>query len=132
METAPSPKTQQPELAASNGRSIASKPPRRYTTKQMGDAAEMLVAAELTLAGVPALKVPDMWPGYDVIAQPIDRPLQRISVKSRVSRTSNFVSYYTYDAFDWLAAVIMPDGPGERRIYIIPRDVADARARRGP
>lgn len=30
-----------------------------YTTKQMGDACEMLVAAELTLAGVPALKMPD-------------------------------------------------------------------------
>jgi hypothetical protein len=26
-----------------------------YTTKQMGDACEMLVAAELTLAGIPAL-----------------------------------------------------------------------------
>jgi hypothetical protein len=29
----------------------------------------MLVAAELTLAGVPAMKIPDNWPGYDVIAQ---------------------------------------------------------------
>lgn len=41
-----------------------------YTTKQMGDACEMLVAGELTLAGIPALKVPDNWPGYDVVAQP--------------------------------------------------------------
>jgi hypothetical protein len=38
----------------------------------MGDACEMLVAAEMTLAGVPALKVPDNWPDYDVIAQPVD------------------------------------------------------------
>ena len=44
--------------------------PVDYTTKQMGDACEMLVAAELTLAGIPALKVPDNWPGYDVIGQP--------------------------------------------------------------
>ena len=29
-----------------------------YTKKQMGDAGEMLVAAELTLHGIPALKVP--------------------------------------------------------------------------
>jgi len=40
------------------------------TPKQMGDSCEMLVAAELTLAGVPAMKMPDNWPGYDVIAQP--------------------------------------------------------------
>jgi len=32
---------------------------RNYTNKQMGDACEMLVAAELTLAGIRALKVPD-------------------------------------------------------------------------
>jgi hypothetical protein len=32
---------------------------RKYTSKQMGDACEMLVAAELTVDGIPALKVPD-------------------------------------------------------------------------
>jgi len=45
-------------------------PNRPYTSKQMGDACEMLVAAEMTHAGVLALKVPDCWPHYDVIAQP--------------------------------------------------------------
>ena len=44
------------------------------TRKQLGDAGEMLVAAELTLAGVPALKMPDNWPGYGVIAQPLGPP----------------------------------------------------------
>jgi hypothetical protein len=48
---------------------MSSAPARPYTSKQMGDACEMLVAAELTLAGIPALTVPDNWPGYDVIAQ---------------------------------------------------------------
>jgi hypothetical protein len=43
-------------------------PAKLYTSKQMGDACEMLVAAELILAGIPALKVPDNWPGYDVIS----------------------------------------------------------------
>lgn len=42
---------------------------RAFTTKQMGDACEMLVAAELTLAGIPALKVPDNWPHYELIAE---------------------------------------------------------------
>ena len=54
----------------SNADALETQARRLYTTKQMGDACEMLVAAELTLAGVPALKVPDNWPGYDVIAQP--------------------------------------------------------------
>jgi hypothetical protein len=45
---------------------------RGYNTKQMGDACEMLVAAELTLAGVPAMRVSENWPGYDVVAQPAD------------------------------------------------------------
>lgn len=57
---------------------------RRFTNKQMGDACEMLVAAELTLAGIPALKVPDNWSHYDVIAQALGRPAQRISVKARM------------------------------------------------
>jgi hypothetical protein len=60
--------------------------PRKYTGKQIGDACEMLVAAELTLAGIPALKVPDNWPGYDVVAQPAGDKPQRISVKSHTFR----------------------------------------------
>ena len=81
---------------------------RRFTTKQMGDACEMLVAAELTLAGIPALKVPDNWPHYDVIAQPLGAPAQRISVKSRTfKRGAAYVDYKAGDMFDWLAIVIL-------------------------
>ena len=102
---------------------------RRYTSKQMGDACEMLVAAELTLAGVPALKVPDNWPHYDVLAQPLDGPPQRISVKSRTyKRGAAYLEYNCHDQFDWLAAVTI-DG-SKRRIYLVPREVADAQARR--
>lgn len=103
-----------------------------YTTKQMGDACEMIVAAELTLAGIPALKVPDNWPGYDIIAQPAASPPLRISVKSRTfKKGAAFVEYNEYDVFDWLAIVILP-GNGElrRRIFIVPRSVADIRARK--
>ncbi len=106
---------------------------RLYTRKQMGDACEMLVAAELTLAGIPALKAPDNWPGYDVIAQPPDResPL-RISVKSRTYKEGPaFVQYMKDDTFDWLAIVLL-NCPGDqaRRVYLLPRAIADMTARR--
>lgn len=106
-------------------------PMRKFTSKQMGDACEMLVAAELTLAGIPALKVPDNWPHYDVIAQPLGRPAQRISVKSRTFKTgSAYVEYKDFDQFDWLAVVIVNGLEcSERAIYLIPRTECDSRAR---
>jgi hypothetical protein len=98
----------------------------------MGDACEMLIAAELTLAGVPAMKMPDCWPGYDVLAQPRDGgPPQRISVKSRTFKPGGdtFVSYYATDSFDWLAVVLLPGADQlKRRFFLIPKAVADARA----
>jgi hypothetical protein len=101
---------------------------RPYTSKQMGDACEMLIAAELTLAGIPALKVPDNWPGYDVVAQPRDgsAPL-RISVKSRTFKKGGaFVSFDVNDLFDWLAIVILPNGSDQlnRRIFLVPASIA--------
>jgi hypothetical protein len=107
--------------------------PRLYTSKQMGDACEMLVAAELTLAGVPAMKMPDNWPCYDVIAQPKNGGVpQRISVKSRTFKRGGgtFVVYDAEAQFDWLAIVLLPgaDQAG-RRIFLVPRTVADARAK---
>ena len=105
---------------------------RNFTSKQMGDACEMLVAAELTLAGIPALKVPDNWPHYDVIAQPIDRAAQRISVKSRTYKKGPaYVEYNETDLFDWLAVVLlMPEASDNRMIYLVPRVEADLVARR--
>ncbi len=104
---------------------------RKFTSKQMGDACEMLIAAELTLAGIPALKVPDNWPHYDVIAQPIGLPAQRISVKSRTfKRGAAFVEYNDFDEFDWLAIVLLNGAHrGSRSIYVIPRISADRQAR---
>jgi len=100
---------------------------KQIATKQMGDACEMLVAAELTLAGVPAFKLPDNWPGYDVIAQPFDGTPQRISVKARTFKRGNFVGYDKRDSFDWLAIVILPaKGCERRRVFILPRDAADS------
>jgi hypothetical protein len=108
--------------------------PRLYTTKQMGDACEMLVAAELTLAGIPAMKTPDNWPHYDVIPQPQgDGPPQRISVRSRTFKrgSDTFVGYDANEQFDWLAIVLLPGADQvTRRIFIVPRATADERARR--
>ena len=68
----------------------------RFTKKQMGDAGEMLVAAELTLHGIPAFIVPSQWRGFDVVGQCPERGLQRISVKTRNFGSSrNFVSTTT-------------------------------------
>ena len=53
------------------------------SAKQIGDAGEYLVMAELCFAGIPTMKAPDGWPGCDLIAQLSDgRGLQRISVKT--------------------------------------------------
>lgn len=107
--------------------------PRPYTSKQMGDACEMLVASEMTLAGIPAMKMPDNWPCYDIIAQPKDGGApQRISVKSRTFKRGGdtFVSYEAKDEFDWLAIVLLPgDDQSERKIFIVTRSIADARAK---
>lgn len=90
----------------------------------------MLIAAELTLAGVPALKVPDNWPHYDVIAQPREAPPQRISVKSRTfKRGAAYIEYKFDDQFDWLAIVIIEE-TGSRHVYIVPRYLAESKARR--
>jgi hypothetical protein len=105
----------------------------RFTKKQMGDAGEMLVAAELTLNGIPAFILPSHWRGYDVVAQCPKRGLQRISVKTRnAARSGNYVAYSDADEFDWLAIVILAARAGEtRRIFIVPRDVANSRSYEG-
>jgi hypothetical protein len=103
----------------------------------MGDACEMLVAAELTLAEVPAMKMPDNWPGYDVIAQPRDTAPIRISVKSRTFKHGRdaYVEYNVNDrSFDWMAIVLLPgEDQTNRRFFIFPKAISDVRFRRyGP
>ena len=103
---------------------------RPYTSQQMGDAGEMLVVSELTLAGVPAMKMPDNWPCYDVIAQKKDIAApQRISVKSRTFKrgADAYVEYKeSDDSFDWLAIVLLScPGEKERQFFIIPKAKAN-------
>jgi TetR/AcrR family transcriptional repressor of bet genes len=94
-------------------------------SRPASQAYEMLVAAELTLAGVPAVRAPDFAPGYQVLSQVPGAPLQRIAVmccgpgdaRVRVERHGD-------TAFDWLAVIVLPvSGQGRRRIFVIPHDV---------
>jgi hypothetical protein len=109
------------------------KTPRNYTSKQMGDACEMIVAAEATLAGVPAFTVPTNWPDYDVIAQPKDRVPQRIYVRSRTFKRGGdtAVDFNSNAQFDWWGIVLLPGADQTtRRIFIVPKEVAEARSKR--
>jgi hypothetical protein len=95
-----------------------------FTTKQMGDAAEMLVAAHLTLHGIPSFTGPANWPGYDVIAAPKGKPLQKVSVKCRGSSSINFRP----EDFDWLAIVLINKDPYQ--FFVIPKKKAAKLAKR--
>jgi hypothetical protein len=92
------------------------------TTKQFGDACEHHVIACFGFARIPAIKLPDNWPGADVMAQPLGAPPQRISVKGR--RQNGKATHVDFDdgAWDWLAVVIREEGA--TRTWILPRSVA--------
>jgi hypothetical protein len=104
------------------------------TAKQFGDSCEMLVLSRVTLAGTPTAKMPDGWPGYDLIAQrPGNNAPLRISVKARHADCNNGNPYFAFDAdgsFDWLACVaVSPDGGA--RCFLLPYERAVAVAIRG-
>jgi hypothetical protein len=97
---------------------------KQLTTKQFGDACEMHVITELMFSGRPALKMPDGWRGYDVIAETDDGPT-RISVKGMRfdSRRSNrsqagWWAFNPNSEWDWLALDV---DDGTRQTWIVPR-----------
>src|SRR5260370_14262392 len=79
----------------------------------------------MTIVRQPALASSPQLPG---IATP-----QRISVKSRIFKAGPaYVSYMEHNSFDW-AIVLQPGGTETwRRIFLVPRAHADAKARRPP
>ncbi len=93
------------------------------TTKQFGDAGEYLVAAKLTFAGLPTVKLSDNWPGYDLLALPQNGAI-KISVKTRRQDTTKSGNIkLRVGEFDWLAVVLLPLEGGEPLIWLLPRDV---------
>ena len=101
----------------------------KLTTKQRGDAAEHYVISMLGFNNIPASKMPDNWPGYDLVAQlPGNVPPSRISVKfcTYSKAAGSYVGYEPRDQFDFIALVVKY--PTGFRTWILPRAVADATA----
>ena len=100
---------------------------QELTTKQFGDAVEHLVIGRLGLAAIPATKMPDCWPGYDLIAQipDNDRPL-RISVKGLRAGNGKPAGfwYFTPGGCDWLVFVRYNTETDTLRCYLLPHDKA--------
>ena len=101
----------------------------KLTTKQRGDAAEHYVISMLGFNNIPASKMPDNWPGYDLVAQPPDdtKPL-RISVKFRTysDAPGAYIGYQPTEQFDFIALVLKY--PSRLRTWVLPRAVANATA----
>ena len=95
------------------------------TTKQFGDACEHYVISQLGFANIPAQKMPDCWPGYDLTAQPRMGHLLRINVKGR--RLPSASSACPVDggaAWDWLAVVLCDSTNKLTRCWMLPRKTA--------
>src|SRR6059058_2704867 len=83
--------------------------PAQEAQAQMCNACEMLVAAELTLARKPGLRVFDFWPGYDVVAQPRDgRSAERLSVKSTTFKRGSAAGHPSSIAVHGNSPLIVP------------------------
>jgi hypothetical protein len=100
------------------------------TCKEFGDGCEMLVAAELTLAGVPAHQIPSCWPGYDLVAKTA-AGLTRVSVKGLRAGNGKQAAFWRFDVdgWDWLALIRIDVVDGRRDIFVVPREAALALSR---
>jgi TetR/AcrR family transcriptional repressor of bet genes len=108
------------------GTAGAAVPLPEHTAGAPGLGWAMLIAAEMTLAGVPALAVPRDWAAYDVIAQPPGRAAQRVAVRLATPKPDGgWAGYENQAGFDWLAIIV----PGAiRRVFIVPSHLAGGTA----
>lgn len=91
------------------------------------DALATLISAELSLAGVRALRVPEYWPGYDVLIQPETGPPHRVAVlQVDLKSGETLIKMPSYGSAEWLAFVVLgaADDAG-RRLFLVPRDAAE-------
>lgn len=100
------------------------------TPKMLGDAGEFYALSQLTLAGLPAAKMPDCWTGYDLAVEN-GSELVRISVKTRKETLKwKAGSWFTYNhdhVCDWLIFIFV-QRDGSIRSWIIPFAVAQNNA----
>lgn len=95
-------------------------------TKALGDAGEYFALSQFTFAGFPASKMPDCWPGYDLVVE-TGRGLIRVSVKTR-RETANWKSapWFLFDertVSDWIVFLFLPvEGP--IRSWVVPFELA--------
>jgi hypothetical protein len=96
------------------------------SSKALGDAGEYFALSQFTFAGLPASKMPDCWPGYDLIVES-GHGLARVSVKTR-RETINWKSaaWFMFDErikCDWIVFLFLPMD-GHIRSWILPFEVA--------
>jgi hypothetical protein len=76
--------------------------------------------------------MPHGWPGYGRIAAPIGRKTEKIQVKT--PHGNSWFGYHESDEFDWIVAVLTANSysnpTSEARVFIIPREIADAKQHR--
>lgn len=95
------------------------------TTKQRGDAGEYYAISQFIFAGKPAVKMPDNWPGYDLIVD-VKGELKKISVKMRMTTKATFSTEHCKfnfnDDFDFIVFIFKSSK--EIRSWIVPVNVA--------
>lgn len=95
-------------------------------TKALGDAGEYFALSQFTFAGYPASKMPDCWPGYDLVVE-TGHGLVRVSVKTR-RETAKWKSgsWFAFDervACDWIVFIFLPLD-GAIRSWVVPFELA--------
>lgn len=100
---------------------------KNLTSKQLGDAGEHMIAAELSFAGFPTVMMPDNWPDYDLIFM---KDNVNLTVQVKTCRTlppGSWVCEFSEEMrFDYLSIV----EASTRRNWLIPRSALVEHARR--